>query len=507
MQNTTAGTADGTAPSPGKISQAGEAYAASRGISRATLEQLRAVSGTVWFRDLDRKAEAVVFPYFVGGERVYWKARAIETKAFSSQAGGKVAFFNLDRVLTAAPETVFITEGEFDAAALVECGISADQVLSVPSGAPEKPTPDNEPLTGYAYALDALKAGLSRAKRFVWCGDGDDAGLALRMNMARILGVARFWFVEWPEGIKDPNAMLEADGPDALREIVTAGAQPWPVSGLYRMSELPDRPPLTTWSPGFPEWESKVLLAPGAMSVVTGHPGHGKTQLFTQIWFNIARRYGIGVALASFETLPKPHGRRNLRTLFSGKLEKDMSDEEKRRADAFINERYWWLFHEDQRPTLQWLLDRAEVAVVRHGVKALQIDPWNRLESRRDHGQSETEYIGECLTACYVFAQQMDCHVQIVAHPAKLDGPRKGQAPMLEDIAGSKHWDNRVDHGFIVHRPKLFDGGQRCTGAELHHRKVRFPELGYDCRLELEYVVAEGRYRSSDYDTKYGAAA
>ncbi len=193
------------------------------------------------------------------------------------------------------------------------------------------------------------------------------------------------------------------------------------------MSELPDRPPLVTWSPGFQEWESKVLLAPGTMSVVTGHPGHGKTQLFTQIWFNVARRYGIGVALASFETLPKPHGRRNLRTLFSGKLEKDMSDEEKRRADAFINHRYWWLYHEDQRPTLQWLLDRAEVAVVRHGVKALQIDPWNRLESQRQHGQSETEYIGECLTALYVFAQQMDCHVQVVAHPAKLDGPRKGQ--------------------------------------------------------------------------------
>ncbi len=116
-------------------------------------------------------------------------------------------------MLQAAPETVFITEGEWDAAALIEAGIPADQVLSVPSGAPEKPTPEDEPLTGYGFALDALKAGLSRTKRFVWCGDGDEAGTALRMNMARILGVARFWFVDWPEGVKDPNAMLQAEGP------------------------------------------------------------------------------------------------------------------------------------------------------------------------------------------------------------------------------------------------------------------------------------------------------
>jgi hypothetical protein len=36
----------------------------------------------------------------------------------------------------------------------------------------------------------------------------------------------------------------------------------------------------------------------------------------------------------------------------------------------------------------------------------------------------------------------LNCHVQIIAHPAKMEGHRKGQAPLLEDIAGAKHWDN-----------------------------------------------------------------
>ena len=75
--------------------------------------------------------------------------------------------------------------------------------------------------------------------------------------------------------------MLRSDGAQALRELVTEGALPWPVEGLYRLNELPEPAPLSLWNPGFPEWESKVMLAPRTLSVVTGHPGHGKTQLWT----------------------------------------------------------------------------------------------------------------------------------------------------------------------------------------------------------------------------------
>ena len=56
--------------------------------------------------------------------------------------------------------------------------------------------------------------------------------------------------------------MLRSDGAQALRELVTEGALPWPVEGLYRLNELPEPAPLSLWNPGFPEWESKVMLAP-----------------------------------------------------------------------------------------------------------------------------------------------------------------------------------------------------------------------------------------------------
>jgi twinkle protein len=57
---------------------------------------------------------------------------------------------------------------------------------------------------------------------------------------------------------------------------------------------------------------------------------------------------------------------------------------------------------------------------------------------------------------------------------------RRNTAPFLEDISGSKHWDNMPDQ-------------------ELYCRKARFEELGYACKLALDFEVARGRYVSTDY--------
>lgn len=493
----TAGTAGGQTA---RLSEAGIAFAASRRISRQTLERLGVASGTAFFPDLRRKSEGLFFRYLEG-----WKARAIPDKAFVAGGGFKLSFWNLEAVLRTKPPTVYITEGELDACALVEAGIPYTQVLSVPNGAVERAAEvTDRSARGYGYIEAALKQGLSAVKRIVLCVDADGPGLSLRSDLAQILGVGRVCFVDWPEGCKDANDVLRHDGALFLRELVLDGALPWPVNGLFKLSELPEPPPLALWNPGFPEWERKVSLAPRTMSVVTGQPGHGKTQLFCQIWFNVVRAYCVPIMVASFETRAKPHLRRYLRTLLTGKLERDMDELERAKADKWIEDRYLFLAHPDNRPTLKWFLDMAEVAVVRHGARIIQIDPWNRLEASRGD-QSETDYIATCLREFHAFCQDMNCHGQILAHPAKMDGRRRGDDPGLEDISGSKHWENMVDQGFVVHRPTLFDNDTkvRSTEAKLFHKKARFEELGYPCVLDLNYKVNEGRYVSTDYEVGY----
>lgn len=497
VPDSTAGTATGAAAS--RLSSEAVAWASDRKISAETLALLRVVSGTVFFPDAGTKCPALVFRYPSG-----WKARAFPEKHFVSSKGFEIAFWNLEAVLKAAPGDVYITEGELDACALVEAGVPVDRVLSVPNGAKERPASDPTETRGYAYVQRALAEGLNRTKRFIWCGDSDGAGRALRADMARLLGVAKFWFVEWPEGCKDANDLLRFDGPQVLLDLVTDGALPWPTDGLFRLSEIPEPAPMYVWEPGFPEWESKVKLAPRTLSVATGHPGHGKTQLWAQIWCQVSARYEIPICVATFETRAKPHYRRILRTLRSRKLERDMTAEEIAEADTWINERYLFIQHPDQRPTLEWLLGLAEVAVIRHGARVIQVDPWNRLEEQRGRDESKTDYVGRCLRALHGFAHDMNCHVQVLAHPAKMEGARRGMPPSLEDISDSKNWDNMVDQGFVVHRPEIFDGANRKTEATLYHRKARFEELGYPCKLNLDYDLSKGRYVSTDYQTGYG---
>jgi twinkle protein len=476
-QSGIAGTADGAG-----VSAAGIVYARSRGIRLETLLKLGVKSGTAAFAD--GKREALFWPYVLAGEVVNWKATSIEGKAFTGMPGGQMSLHHQDDL----GENVIIVEGEWDMAALVQAGVPIEGVTTVPNGAGSG--------CGYLQDCDWWPKHVTLAT------DADEPGLALRKALAHIFGPAVCSFVDWPEGCKDANDMLRSDGPEAVFDLVMNGTFPWPVEGLYRLNELPEPQPMVTWNPGFPEWEGKVMLSPGCLSVVTGFPGHGKTQMWAQLWQQVAFQYDINICMASFETRAKPHHRRTLRSLLNRCSEKDMNENQKRNADQWINEHYLWLQKPDQMPTLDWLLDAAEVAVVRHGAKVLQIDPWNRLEHQRDSRQSETDFIGHCLTRLYTFAQDLDCHVQVLAHPAKRDGKRRDLPPTLEDISGSSHWNNRPDQGFVVHREKLFNQGVRQTEATLLHLKARFDDLGYPCSLDLRFDPLTSRYDSIDFETK-----
>jgi twinkle protein len=490
----TATTADGRSGS--RLTASGVSYAETvRKISRATLERFGVRSGTAFFPETGVQSEAMFFPYLMNGEMVNWKAHGFPNKAFTSMKGGKAILFNLDAVKNS--ETVYVTEGEWDCLSLFEAGVPQNMVASVPGGAPEKPREDGKP-HDYRWAEEALEAGLKRAKRIIWCGDMDGPGRLLREDMAAIMGPARFWFVEWPEGCKDANDMLRSDGPDRLRELVMDGALSWPIDGLYQLAELPESSPLTLWKPGFPEWGEKVMLAPGTLSVLTGLPGHGKTTVFAQIWFHVAQSYGLVAAVAAFENRTKPHYRRMLRQAWAGKPEREMSGQERSEADRCINDHYRWIVHPEEAPSLDWILDMAEAAVIRHGARIVQIDPWNRLESQRTSQENETDYIRRCLKAAHVFAKQMNCHVQIVAHPGKRDGRNRDRLPDLEDISGSMHWFNMPDQGFVVHRRQFWDEASgRNYDAEFMHKKARFEDLGFPCTLDIRLNPHTGRFQST----------
>lgn len=473
-------------------------WAGKRGISRSTLERAGVGSGITGMPGAG-ECEVIAFPYRRGREVVNVKYRALGSKAFKQQDGGELRFWNLDEPLRVRSETVYIVEGEMDALAMWDAGLPLERVLSVPNGAPARSSTEPEETARYRYVDAGLEEGLSACKRFVLATDNDPAGRALREDLVRLLGMARCYFIEWPEGIKDANDFLMKHGPADLRMFLEEDQREWPVTGLYGLLDLPEPSPMEIWRPGFLEWESALAFAPTTVSVVTGHPGHGKTSLMMQIWYQICRDYQIRAAFASFETRAKPHHRRNIRQIMYGRLDRDLAEEEQAHADRWNQEHFRWIIHPNRRPSLKFVLDMAEVAVVRENVRAIQIDPWNKLEADRPPDMRETDYIGQALDEMIDFARDMNVHVQIIGHPAKGDHRSREKHPQLEDIAGSKHWDNKCDLGLCVHRPKVFEKGERKTEAHLYVLKSRFDELGYPCRLAMNYDLKEGRFKSIDY--------
>jgi twinkle protein len=481
-------------------------FAKARGIGMKTLTDMLVVGGKARFDD--GAHEAIVFRYLdERGEQCNFKARSLDGKRYKQAKGGRQIAYNWWQVRDGDLRDVWIVEGEFDACALVEAGIPKDAVISTPVGAPDEASDDPAESKKYGWLLDAMEDGLEKATRYILASDNDGPGRAFRSDCVRILGAAKACYVDWPEGIKDANEFLVEYGPEKLHGYLDCSVKPWPVRGLYRLSEIPEPAPLELWDTGFPEIEGKIKLAPTLVSAVTGYPGHGKSHLMQQIWFNIAREHGIRVAIFSAETRLKPFLRRNMRQFFHRKAEWQMNEADKRRADEWIEAHILFMELGDEAPTMPWLVDTIEVAAQRHGCRAALVDPWNKLEEDYDPRQmTETRWIGQSLDVLIAMSRGLSIHTQIIAHPAKPDATMKKLPPDLYSISGSSHWNNRVDQGFCVHREKFMEGGKRVTASELFYLKSRYTdELGYPSSYSMNYDLERGIFHCTDYETKLQA--
>lgn len=480
------------------------AFAQIRGLSEKTLTALHVTAGRANFgtREETNTHDAIVFQYIdENGEIANYKARALDAKLYKAKPGAKPLAYNWGTVTQGDRQEIYITEGEMDALSLVEAGISPDSVLSVPSGAPKEAKEGSDLGKRYDWLLEAVSGPLAASKRYILCTDNDGPGFALRQDMVRILGAAKVWYVDWPDGIKDANEYLMKHGPDELRSYVSQEQKPWPVKGLFQMSEIPEPAPLELWELGFAEFGDKIRLAPSMLSAVTGFPGHGKSLLMQQIWCNVAREYDFPIAIMSAETRAKPHVRRNLRQCYWRKAEREMSPRELKIADDWIEAHFYVLDSGDEQPTVPWLIESIEVATQRYGCRAAIIDPWNKIAEDFDiRGDTETRWIGRTLDTFIAMSRGLTIHTQIIAHPAKPDSHAKNYAPDLYSISGSSHWNNRVDQGFCVYRERTSEGSQRVTTAEFRQLKTRFEELGYPCVLGMNYDVRRGVYECTEYD-------
>lgn len=407
-------------------------------------------------------------PYVHGGEPINHKYRLTSEKDHRMDPGAPLALWNADCLsdpkVRDGQAPVVITEGEWDAMAVIQSGCPF--AVSVPAGAPSTPTADLDSAKRYEW-VDRHANELAGVKEFVIAADSDQAGYNLRADLVALLGADRCRFVDYPFPCKDMNEVLVEYGAEKVAECIFT-AKPFPVQGLYRLDDFPEKGEVRAYPIGVPAIDEMIKIVPGTLTVLTGFANMGKSTLMNAIIASAMRDFPVCVA--SFETDVKPILRDGLRMAIAGCSKHDLDKIDLSKIDAGIAERLLIISQtvdEDMEMDLDKFLSLCRVAVVRHGVKMIVLDPWNELEHKRRRDESETEYIGRAIRAIKRFAKQNDVAFWLVAHPAK-PVPGLKTIPGLYDISGSANFANKADYGLTYHRTS-FDKNE----AKIIVNKVR----------------------------------
>jgi len=428
-------------------------------------------------------AKWLAIPYRRDGELVNRKYRRTGQKDHRMDQGGKLCFWNGDCI--SGVGEIIITEGEFDAMAVMAAGF--ERVVSVPNGAPAEAVDDPLNAGRYAYLWDYEDA-LKKIERFTLATDGDKPGRALARDLAAILGPERCRFIEYPEGCKDLNDILRECGKQAVVKAIIE-AKPYPVRGLYTMDDFPDATPIEAISTGFPFLDEHMALVLGTFTVFSGYSNMGKSTVLNGIIASCLAR-DIPVCIASFETMPKPILRDGIaRALIGCSFDAFPKHPQRRDAYAQIDKRLTVIsnaFDDETDIDLDYYLELARAAVIRHGAKLIVLDPWNELEHKRGSHETETDYIGRAIRALKRFAKRYNVALWVVAHPTKPQG--KTGPPGLYDIAGSANWANKADYGLIYHRPD-----KTVNEGTLSVVKVRMGLPGYCAPIQVKMDDATSR--------------
>jgi twinkle protein len=466
-------------------------YFAGRGISQGTLLRNCIGYGSQYFPQVEEERTCVMFPYLDGDEVINVKYRTGD-KLFRLASGAQRVLYGLNDV-----DAVLIwVEGEMDKLSVEEGGFK--NCVSVPDGAP---TPDTKNYDSKFDFLDCEQ--LASVREHIIAVDDDAPGRRLQEELVRRLGRDKCLIVTWPEGCKDANDVLIKLGPEALQKCIE-DAQPVPIEGTYSVTDFRSeilrryegevRRGVST---GWPGMDGHYTVLEGEWTLVTGIPGHGKSEWLDALAVHLAQQHGWNFGMFSPENFPADYHSEKLMEKFIGKPfaagpSERMEVEELDRAMDFLADHFTFMMPES--PSLDALLEQASRLVTRKGIRGLIMDPWNEIEHGRAAGQTETDYISLALSKIRKFCWAHGVHTWVVAHPAKLYKDKDSgdyPIPTPYDVSGSAHWRNKADNCITVYRHVRDEN----KPVEIHIQKIRKKFVGRVGMVELHYDRVTGQYR------------
>lgn len=403
----------------------------------------------------------VTFNYFLGFKHVNTKYRSIKEKAFRMEAGAQLCLYNGDCLKTASDYCI-ITEGEIDALSWMAAGYV--YAMSVPNGAANN--------TAY---LDPHISDLEKVETVYIAGDQDPVGYELALTLADRIGREKCRLIRLPVGIKDSNECFQRYGTDEGKRLLQRAyseAQPFPVEGVegvydnfdeaytYLVKGYPE-----TLSIGIPGLDELMSLFPSEVTIYTGAPGAGKSNLVDAIMVHLMDVHQVRMAIVSAEKSVPLHI-----TGLAKKYSKSsiLNNEDAIPALEKLNEHMFYITG-DGLYKLDDVLQKTERLVKTRGIKALIIDNLSCID--QSGYSSISDGAASMMAAIKSIAKKYRLIVFLVAHPRKLMEGADGyfSLPNGYDILGSSHFYNLTDNIIAI--------GLKEDHVEVATRKVKNMEF------------------------------
>lgn len=447
---------------------------------------------------------SICFPYFVDGVMTNVKYRTID-KRFRMVKDAMLTFYGLDDVDLSRNDPLIIVEGEMDKMALEVCGYR--NVISVPNGAQKEYRQNDSQL---AYLAHAQKL-ISEAKKIIIATDNDQPGDALRLEIARRAGLEKCWRVNWPSDIKDANeALMKLDVETTT--LLVSDAKAFPIKGLYEVEEFKDS--LIQFyeggmtggvSTGWANVDEFYTVMPGETCVITGIPNAGKSEWLDALFTNLAKYSDWNFGVFSPENGKEQHVVKLAEKIVGQSCNPNnpqrMSVEEMLNGASWVGQHFFFIVGDDEKdlPTIDFILEKAGIALLRYGIKGLIIDPWNQIEHLRPSHLTESEYVSVALGKIMRWARNHMVATFIVAHPTKMTVDKEGKVmvPSAYNISGSANWVNKPDNIIVIHR-----SDDIADTTEVHIRKIRFKWVGKRGETTLTYDKTTGTYKPAPRTAK-----
>jgi twinkle protein len=451
-----------------------------RNISQETLIKMQVSETKEFMPQVEAERTVIAFPYIQAGKVVNVKYRTSD-KHFKMAKDAELIFYNLDGLKD--QEEAIIVEGEIDALTMIQIGFT--NTVSVPNGA-SKGNNNLQYLDNCYQYFDAVK-------KVIIATDNDEPGEKLAGELARRIGIEKCFRAKFGE-FKDVNEIYCKTG-----KVTFTSIDPFPIEGIFGVQDHWEGL-MTILKTGFPKgWKPRgkigecLSIHPGYTTIITGVPGHGKSEVLDQILLQLCLDYNLRGGFFTPENRPTEVHIIKLIEKLLGKSIWKTEVNILNRAKEFLFDRIFWIYP-NEGYDLDSILDKVRQAVLRYGVNWFVLDPWNKLEHQ--YTQSETKYISESLDKIANFNHKNGTHAFVVAHPTKMRfNHDQGcyEIPGLYDISGSANFYNKADIGLTMYK----NGENKNT---LYVQKVKFKYWGQNGSIELNWNPDNGRYDEYGFD-------